>query len=99
MPLWRFVPVTDADDSRWLDHQRWEEVVVRAETIGLALSVANRTLARDDGQVGNESVDLRSGIDDEKLYRAARIRAEDAGLDAADEAGPAAVLIARRPDE
>ena len=94
MSLWRIVPVTDVDDARWLDHRRWEEVIVRADTAGLALSLASRELAEDDGQVGNESVDLRSGIEDEKLYHAARIDPQDAGLDAAASDGPPAILRA-----
>lgn len=97
MPLWRLVPVTDADDPWWLDHQRWDEVIVRADTLGLALSTANRALAVGDGQVGNESVDLRSGVDDQRLYRADRVRAGDIGMDPATEAGPPVVLRARRP--
>lgn len=79
MPLWRLKPHADESDSRWLDHPRWEEVIVRAPTAALARRVA-ASLERPEEPVppGNESLPFRSGFEDEKLYHVAPLDSDEA---------------------
>lgn len=91
MPLWRLVPVAAAEDSRWLDYERWAEVVVRAPSASKARLIAANTLSGPSDRIGNESPAERTGLEDEKLYRAERKDAAD--VDAAAE-GPDEVIRA-----
>lgn len=97
MPLWRFTPVAGPEDSRWLSHPHYEEVVVAAPTPGEALSAAGEFEKRETAPegVGNESVPFRPGLTDEKLYRVDRLPDEEAQAFEFDGDAPA-VLAARR---
>lgn len=97
MPLWRITPIADPDDSRWLDHQRWEEVVVAAQSAGRALHLAAEMESRAAPEgVGNESVPFKSGFEDEKLYRIDRLSESEAGEYDGDEAEER-IIEARAP--
>lgn len=99
MALWRFTPVADADDPQWLDFERWSEVVVRADSLGMALTVATHGLGDAEHPPGNESPSGSTGIGNEKLYRVDRVGSEDLiGLDVASD-GPAEVVRAVRGSE
>jgi hypothetical protein len=72
MRLWMIEPVAGRADTRWLDHPPWAEVVVRAQTAAqarLAAAEMEAGLVADSTPVGNESLEFRSGFEDEKLYR------------------------------
>lgn len=77
MPLWKIEPVADPEDPRWLDHPRWDEVVVRADSAGAAVATAARGLGPPALRVGNESPPERTGFEDVKLYRVRRIENGD----------------------
>lgn len=74
MPIWRLTPIAPPDDPRWLDHQIWESVLVRAPTSGMALLLASE-LERDPDRppVGNETPSFQSAFEDPKLYVARRV--------------------------
>ncbi|MEX2615215.1 MAG: hypothetical protein WD767_03875 [Alphaproteobacteria bacterium] len=65
--------MADPTDPRWLDHSRWDEVIVEAESSGTAVATAARDLGPGGRHVGNESSPERSGFEDVKLYRVTRI--------------------------
>lgn len=69
MAIWRLEPKAAPDDPRWLDHEIWQEVIVRAPSSGMARLVAAE-LERDPKQppAGNESESFQSGFEDDKLY-------------------------------
>jgi hypothetical protein len=94
MALWRLTPNADATDGRWLDHRRWAEVVVRADTAGEARNLAAALEAEDAPPgVGNETPTFEAGLSDDKLYRLQRINPDDdADAPAAD--GPSEVVKA-----
>ena len=96
--FWRFEPVARADDPRWLDAQRYDHVLVRAETLGEAIRVAERELGRAPAgasdTVGNETPSERSGFGDAKLYVARQVSADDIKFEAS---GPLAVLDTAPP--
>lgn len=76
MPLWKIEPMAESGDSRWLDHDIWREVIVRAPTAAMARVIAGELERRQmagSPPVGNESLSFRSGFDDEKLYRVTEI--------------------------
>jgi hypothetical protein len=89
---WSITPAADPDDPRWLDHERWHEVVVRAETAAMARRVAARHLAPHPPEVGNESEAGRTGFEDEKLYH---VHPVEAGREDDDLAGPEIVSASR----
>lgn len=80
MPIWKIVPVAASDDPRWLDHDRWAEVIVRASTAGMARLLAGR-LEYDPERppVGNENPSFQSGFEDRKLYAVQRCDRGDDG--------------------
>lgn len=95
MPLWKIVPVTPAEDTRWQGRPIWREVIVRADTAALARVFADAYARRgaDEVGVGNETLDVRTGFDDEKLYWVMEMDpAEAAAAGGAD--GPPGVLRA-----
>ena len=69
MPIWRLEPKAAPDDPRWLDHEIWEEVLVKAPTSGMARLAASR-LEFDPSRppTGNENPSFHSAFADEKLY-------------------------------
>lgn len=93
MPVWRIFPVTRPTSARWLDYERWSEVLVRAPTAARARVIASAELKDRSEPIGNESAAGYAALEDEKLYHVVRV--EDA-----DDAGPDAVLEARwkQPD-
>ena len=96
MALWQFEPVAEATDPRWLDHPRFERVVVRAETSAQAREVAACVIESADrkASVGNETSAGSSALRDEKLYTVKAIAPEM--LSDSDPDGPAAVLVSAR---
>lgn len=70
MPLWKIEPAASPDDPRWLDHEMWREVVVRAPTAALARLEAGK-LESDPvvPPTGNELPSSRTAFEDEKLYQ------------------------------
>lgn len=98
MPLWRIVPVTPAEDMRWQGRRIWREVIVRADTAALARVLAGEHVRPENPLgVGNETLDFRSGFDDEKLYWVFQIDEDEAAaLGGAD--GPPGVLRAEPLD-
>lgn len=69
MPIWRFQPVKPPHDAAWLGRPIWKEVIVRADTTGMARLVASKLEQSDSpGGIGNESHSFNSGLDDERLY-------------------------------
>lgn len=91
--FWRFETVARPDDPRWLDAQRYDHVLVRAETLGEAIRTAERELGRTPAgasdTVGNETPSERSGFGDAKLYVARQVSADDVSFEAS---GPPTVL-------
>ena len=79
MPLWRLLPVADPDDSRWLDHPVWREVLVRAPSAAFARQAAG-ALERDleAAPAGNECPSFKSAFEDEKLYQVIRLTPDQA---------------------
>ena len=68
MRLWKIVPVTPPTDPRWQGRRVWSEVLVRAESAAVARLIAGELDREPSIGVGNETLDSRSGFDDEKLY-------------------------------
>lgn len=74
MPLWRLIPTAHETDPRWQGRAIFSEVVVRAETAGLARRAAACFELPTDPEnnlaaVGNGAEPLTAGLEDEKLYR------------------------------
>lgn len=70
MAIWRLYPVLAPSDPAWLGRPIWEEVIVRADTTGMARLVAsNLEYPKHESGVGNESHSFNSGLEDETLYR------------------------------
>jgi hypothetical protein len=95
MPLWRIEPCAVATDSRWMDFPIWTDVVVRAPSPARARLVAaemDAWLHNEQVPVGNETLEFRSGFEDEKLYRVSELRR----LSGTPLAGPDEVIIARQ---
>lgn len=89
MTLWKLSPAAAPSDSRWLDHRRWAEVIVRAETPGEARRVAADFEAENAPPgVGNETPTFEAGLSDDKLYHLARVDGDD---DTADDGTPGVV--------
>lgn len=99
MALWKFTPVAVADDPQWLDFERWSEVVVRADSLGMALTVATHGLGDAEHPPGNESPSGSTGIGNEKLYRVDRIDPSDLSGTQVESDGPAEIVRAVRGDE
>lgn len=79
MPLWRFIPIADENDSHWQDRQIWDGVVVRAATAALARVLADEAEEhRVRGVVGNETRSYRGGFSDPNLYWVERLGADEA---------------------
>ena len=79
MPLWRFVPVADENDSAWQDRRIWHGVVVRASSAAMARVLAeNAEERRVRGAVGNETRAHGGGFSDPNLYWVERLSAEEA---------------------
>ena len=91
--LWRFEPVARPDDPRWLDAKRYDQVLVRAETLGEAIRIAERELGRTQAgasdTVGNETQSDHTGFGDPKRYHARQVSPDEVTFD---ETGPPAVL-------
>lgn len=72
MPLWKLVPTTHETDPRWMGRSRFDEVIVRADTAGMARLVAARLEVpggpANPQAVGNGTEPLGSALEDEKLY-------------------------------
>jgi hypothetical protein len=95
MPLWRIEPCAVATDSRWMDFPIWSDVVVRAASPAQARLVAGAMdawLHNDQTPVGNETLEFRSGFEDEKLYRVSQLRR----LSGTPLEGPDEVIVARQ---
>ncbi len=95
MPLWKIEPCAVATDSRWMDFPIWADVVVRAASPAQArLVAAGMEKSRlDDGvTVGNETLEFRSGFEDEKLYQVRELR----HLSGTPQDGPEEVVSARQ---
>lgn len=92
MPVWKIIPVAPPDDPRWQGRRIWREVLVRAETAAMARVVAG-AWERDPNSIGvaNETLDFRSGFEDEKLYWVVEL---DPAAAAGDITGPPEVLRA-----
>jgi hypothetical protein len=73
MPLWRIFPVPRDLESAQLGYGRWSEVIVRAETAAQARLLAAAELDDRSRVTGNESAAGYAGLEDEKLYHAARL--------------------------
>ena len=74
MPLWRFVPIADPNDSHWQDRQIWGDVVVRAPSAAMARVLADAAEERRvRGAVGNETKSFRGGFADANLYWVERL--------------------------
>ncbi len=99
MALWKFTPVAVADDPQWLDFERWSEVVVRADSLGMALTVAAQGLGDAEHPAGNESPSGSTGIGNGKLYRVDRIDPADMGGIQLDSDGPPEIVRAVRGDD
>lgn len=94
MAIWRIYPVAPPHDSAWLDRPIWQEVIVRADTTGMARQVASKLeQSHHPGGVGNESHSFNSGLDDERLYRIKLLPPEEAAR-FEDSPGEPAVLAA-----
>lgn len=103
MHYWRLTPAAAPDDSRWLEFEIWDEVIVEAETASLARITA-RNLERepDQAKAGNESQTFRSGFEDEKLYHVTRLEEKAAAAHAEKRSGhdvPEGILLARKGDQ
>lgn len=97
MPLWRIEPVADSSDSRWLDHEIWREVVVRASSPAMARLLAadlERRGTAETAPAGNESLSFQSAFEDEKLYRVSQV--DPAELPDIPDAGPDEVVRQER---
>lgn len=94
MTLWRIEPCAVATDSRWMDFPIWADVVVRAPSAAQARLVAAGMEAQrldDHTPVGNETLEFRSGFEDEKLYQVRQLR----HLSGTPQDGPEEVVSAR----
>jgi hypothetical protein len=91
--VWRLTPVARPDDPTWQGRRIWTQLDIVAATVGEAILLAARY---DEDQGGRDTADsqdrqqLRSGFEDERLYRADRL--DDAPPDGA-QAGQ--VILAR----
>jgi hypothetical protein len=97
MPVWMLIPSTHDTDPRWQGRPIFTEVLVRADTAGMARHLAARfelgVDPDDTGRaVGNGSEPLGSALEDEKLYQ--MLTLDDAALDDAIRHGPPGVLHA-----
>lgn len=94
MRLWKFVPVAQLDDPYWQDRPVWREVIVRADTSGLARSIASKLeVDLDAPNVGNETLSQRNGLEDPSLYQAVELtRTEAAAFGGGD--GPEGIVRA-----
>jgi len=91
--VWRLTPVASPDDPTWQGRRIWSQVDVVAASAGEAILLAARYDEEKGGRDAADSQDrqqLRSGFEDERLYRADRL--EDA-LPAGAQAGQ--VILAR----
>jgi hypothetical protein len=94
MPLWKIQPTADANDARWLDHDIWREVVVRAPTAALARHTAARLeFEAETVPAGNEMPSARSAFEDEKLYRVSPL-GPPAAIESIENAGAPKILRA-----
>ena len=79
--VWQFTPVARADDPTWQGRTMWEDFRIVAPTSGVALLLAARydeqskNLSVADSQDGQQ---LRSGLEDPRLYRIDQIGEADA---------------------
>jgi hypothetical protein len=76
--VWRLTPVARADDPRWQGRRIWSELVIVAGNVGEAVLLAARHDEQASGYRVSDSQDgqqLRSGFEDELLYRADRLEA------------------------
>lgn len=97
MAIWKITPVAAKGDPRWLDHQIWDHVEVRASTAAEARRIAGemeRRARTEAASVGNESESFESGFLDEKLYAVRRIDLADARTSKSD--GPMEVVWAKQ---
>ncbi|MFA7429783.1 MAG: hypothetical protein WCZ23_06480 [Rhodospirillaceae bacterium] len=97
MTVWMLIPSTHDADPRWQDRPIFSEVLVRAETAGMARRLAARfELGMDPDDtgraVGNSSEPLGSALEDEKLYQ--MLTLDDAALADDIRLGPPGVLRA-----
>jgi hypothetical protein len=76
--LWRFTPVASPNDPTWQGRKVWSYLEIVAATSGEAILLAARY---EETQAGRSTVDsqdhqqLRSGFEDERLYRVDRLEA------------------------
>lgn len=85
MPLWKFVPAAHPTDPRWQGRPMFSEVIVRADSAGMARRVAGAyelpvSPEQTMRAVGNGSEPLGSALEDEKLYRMKRMGETDAAF-------------------
>lgn len=94
MAIWRLYPVLVPSDPAWLGRPIWKEVIVRADTAGMARLVASKLeYPKHEGGIGNESHSFNSGLGEETLYRIKRLPPDEAArFD--DSPGDSAVLSA-----
>jgi hypothetical protein len=79
MPYWRFEPIARPGDPRWQGRRIYRDVVVAADSPGLAIlhaSAAHRPTPMP--KIGNETLCYRSGFEDHRLYRLRRISEAEA---------------------
>lgn len=71
---WRIEPTARPDDPRWLDHEIWREVIVRAPTAAMArLAARQLEFDPDEPPAGNQAPSFQSAFEDEKLYAVRRV--------------------------
>ena len=74
--LWRLTPVARPDDPTWQGRRVWSELQIVAGSAGEALLLAARYDLEQAGEQTRDSQDrqqLRSGFEDEHLYRLDRL--------------------------
>jgi hypothetical protein len=77
--VWKFTPVAQAEDPRWLNREIAQTLFVEAPTSAEAIVAAAAWDSRHvSGHVGNESAHNHSAFADEKLYRVDRTAPEEA---------------------
>jgi hypothetical protein len=77
--VWRLTPVARPDDPTWQGRRIWSQLDIIAASVGEAILLAARYDEQEAGRDTTDSQDrqqLRSGFEDERLYRADRL--EDA---------------------
>lgn len=97
MTLWRLTPAARAEDPRWLNRPRFDDVLVRAPSAGEARRLAAESESPAAAPaVGNETHGGAPALGDPKLYALSPVAAADADANGFSAEGPAEVLRRRR---